>query len=265
MTNKQPVVMVFGGTDPTGGAGISADIAALSSLGCHCAPVVTAVTAQDSTEIKEFAAVPTEIVIAQARAVLEDMPIAAIKTGMLVDTEIISAVATICEDYPQLPLVVDPVLNAGDGTSLSNEDLEDAYRSLLIPRALLLTPNKPEAQQLAAQGDTLDACAAELLSLGCEWLLLTGSHDHTPNIVNRLYQAEGECKLFETKRLPHEYHGSGCTVASACAAGIAQGIHPFTAVEHALEYTRKTLEHSQRLGMGQNIPNRFFWSDASKS
>lgn len=264
MANNQPVVMVFGGTDPTGGAGISADIAAISSLGCHCAPVVTAVTAQDSTEVKEFASVPTDVVIAQARAVLEDMPIAAIKTGMLVDIEIISAVTTICEDYPHLPVIVDPVLNAGDGSSLSNEDLEDAYRSLLIPRALLLTPNKPEAQQLAPQADTLDACAAELLSLGCEWLLLTGSHDHTPNIVNRLYQAEGECKLFTTERLPHDYHGSGCTVASACAAGIAQGIHPFTAVEHALEYTRKTLEHGQRLGMGQYIPNRFYWSDANK-
>lgn len=264
MTNKQPVVMVFGGTDPTGGAGISADIAALSSLGCHCAPVITAITAQDTTEVKEFTAVPTDIVIAQARAVLEDIPVAAIKTGMLVDTEIISAITIICEDYPQIPVIVDPVLNASDGTSLSNDDLEDAYRNLLIPRALLITPNKPEAQQLANQGDTLDACAAELLSLGCEWLLLTGSHDHTPDIVNRLYQADGECKLFTTKRLPHHYHGSGCTLASACAAGIAQGIHLFTAVEHALEYTRKTLEHGQRLGMGQYIPNRFYWSDANK-
>lgn len=264
MTNKQPIVMVFGGTDPTGGAGISADIAALSSLGCHCSPVVTAVTAQDSTEVKEFAAVPTDVVIAQARAILEDMPVAAIKTGMLVDTEIISAVTTICEDYPQLPVIVDPVLNAGDGSSLSNDDLEDAYRSLLIPRALLVTPNKPEAQQLATQGDTIDACAAELLSLGCEWLLLTGSHDRTPNVVNRLYQASGECSVFETKRLPHNYHGSGCTLASACAAGLAQGIQPFTAVEHALDYTRKTLEHGQRMGMGQYIPNRFYWSDANK-
>ena len=256
--------MVFGGTDPTGGAGISADIAALSSLGCHCSPVVTAVTAQDTSEVKEFAAVPTDVVIAQARAILEDIPIAAIKTGMLVDTEIISAVTTICEDYPHIPVIVDPVLNASDGTSLSNDDLEDAYRSLLFPRALLVTPNKPEAQQLANQGDTIDACAAEILSFGCEWLLLTGSHDQTQNVVNRLYGTNGECKLFETKRLPHHYHGSGCTLASACAAGLAQGIHPFTAVEHALDYTRKTLEHGQRLGMGQYIPNRFYWSDANK-
>ena len=264
MTSKRPVVLVFGGTDPTGGAGISADIGALSSLGCHCAPVITAVTAQDTTEVKEFAAVPTDVVIAQARAILEDMPIAAIKTGMLVDTEIISAVTTICHDYPQIPVIVDPILNASDGTSLSNDDLGDAYRSLLLPHALLVTPNKPEAQELATQGDTLDACAAELLSLGCDMVLLTGTHDSTVDVVNRLYQANGDCKIFNTKRLPHNYHGSGCTLASACAAGLAQGIHPFTAIEHALEYTRKTLEQGYRLGMGQYLPNRFFWSDANK-
>src|SRR5439155_17625367 len=121
-----PVVLVFGGTDPTGGAGVFADCLTLASFGCHPTAVVTAVTAQDTTGIKQFSCVDTALVIAQARAVLEDMPVAAFKTGMLGNRRITSAVASIVHDYPNIPLIVDPVQTSGVGHSLTEESLDDA-------------------------------------------------------------------------------------------------------------------------------------------
>ena len=175
-----PVVLVFGGTDPTSGAGIQADALTLAALGCHPATVVTAVTAQDTVGVKQFATVETELVIAQARAVLEDMPVAAIKTGMLGSSAVMGAVAGILDDYPGIPLIIDPVQVSGRGDALADEPLDEALRVLLLPRARLVTPNSPEARVLAPDADTLDACAQELMALGCDYVLLTGTHEPTP-------------------------------------------------------------------------------------
>ena len=262
MSLTPPVVLVFGGSDPTGGAGLAADILTLASLGCHPAPVVTAVTAQDTTGVKQYLPMPTELVIAQARAVLEDMAIAAFKTGMLCNTGIVSAVASIVDDYGDIPLVVDPVqASGGTHEPLSDEPLEDALRVLLLPRATLVTPNTGEAKRLAPGGDTLDACAQELLSLGCDYVLITGTHDATPRVLNRLYGDKRLLDTFAFERLPHGYHGSGCTLASACAATLAHGLDPVVAVAQALEYTWQTLKHGFRAGMGQHLPNRLYRGD----
>lgn len=258
-----PVVMVFGGADPTGGAGIAADVLAITSLGCHAAPVVTAVTAQDTAEIKQYLAVPTEMVIAQARAVLEDMAVAAVKTGMLCNAALVSAVATIMDDYPHIPLIVDPVQASGNTQQpLTEESIEDPLRVLLLPRALLATPNTDEARNLAPGADTVDACAQELLSLGCEYVLITGTHDSTPRVINRLYSNKRLLDSFDYERLPQSYHGSGCTLASACAAVLAHGLDPANAVIQALDYTWDTLKHGHRLGMGQYVPDRLYWGRA---
>ena len=254
-----PVVLIFAGSDPTGGAGIAADCLTLASLGCHPAPVVTAVTAQDTTGIKQFACVETELVIAQARAVLEDMPVAAFKIGMLGNTATVSAVASIIEDYPDIPLVVDPVQLSDRGAALAEEPLDDALRTLLLPRATLATPNSREARALAPGADTLDACAQELMSLGCEYVLITGTHEPTPQVVNRLYGHRRLLETFTFERLPGDYHGSGCTLASACAGALAHGLEPIEAVREALHYTWNTLKHGLRLGMGQYLPDRIYW------
>src|SRR5581483_12186050 len=134
-----PVVLCFGVTDATGGAGLSADILTLASLGCHPAAVTTAVTAQDTTGVKQYVPMPSEIVIAQARAVLEDMPVAAFKTGMLGSIATVTAIAGVIRDYPQVPLVVDPVQTSGHGDALSDEPLDEALRVLLLPRTTLIT------------------------------------------------------------------------------------------------------------------------------
>lgn len=259
VTDQPPVVLCFGGTDPTAGAGLAADVLTLASLGCHPAIVVTAVTAQDTSGVKQYSAVPPELVIAQARAVLEDMAVTAFKTGMLCNSAIVSAVASIVDDYPQIPLIVDPVQASGHNDPLSEEPLDDALRVLLLPRALLVTPNSEEARRLAPGADTLDACAQELLSLGCEYVLITGTHDPTPQVLNRLYANKRLLDVFTFERLPHTYHGSGCTLASACAGALAHGLDPPNAIAQALHYTWNTLKHGRRLGMGQHLPDRLYW------
>ncbi len=254
-----PVVLVFAGSDPTGGAGLAADVLTLASLGCHPAPVVTALTAQDTSGIKQFEVVDPELVIAQARAVLEDMPVAAIKTGMLGAATTVAAIESILRDYPALPLIVDPVQASDRGDALSEEPLEEALRALLIPRALLVTPNSLEARALAPSADTLDACAQDLLSLGAQYVLITGTHEPTPKVENRLYGNRRLLDTFLFERLPGSYHGSGCTLAAACAAVLAHGLEPVNAITQALHFTHDCLRHAYRLGMGQLLPDRLYW------
>lgn len=252
--------MIFAGTDPTGGAGIVADIQTVSAFGCHPAPVVTAVTAQDTCGLKQFSSTATELVIAQARAVLEDMPVAAFKTGMLGNAANLAAVATIINDYPDIPLVVDPVLTTGAGEELSDQPLEDGYLNILLPKAILATPNSLEMKRLAVNADTPEACAQELMSLGCEHVLCTGSHEPTPEVVHHLFGHHRLLEAFTQQRLPHDYHGSGCTLAAAVAAALAQGFDILEAVRQSMDFTWKALAGGHQLGMGQYVPDRQFWT-----
>lgn len=261
MTSDKPIVLCFGGNDPTGGAGLAADILSLNSLGCHCAPVVTAITSQDTSGLKQFSAVDAPQLISQARAILEDMDVAAFKTGMLPTTEAVSAIAAIADEYANIPLVLDPVLTTGAGQELSEEPIEDALRSLLIPRANLITPNSLEACRLAREADTLGACAQSLLSLGAEYVLITGTHEKTKTVVNHLH-GHGLNKAYEVARLPGSYHGSGCTLAAACAAGLAHKMDIVDVVTHAIKYTEGSLKAGFKPGRGQAIPERLYWANA---
>lgn len=252
-----PVVMTFAGTDPSGGAGIQADIETLVSMGCHAAPVVTAVTVQDTNQLFEFQAMEATLVVEQARAALEDIPVAAFKLGMLGSVENIEAIHTVLMDYPDVPVVLDPLITAGGGGILSTDEIIDAMVNLLFPLTTVLTPNSEEARAFAPEADTLDACAQELLELGSEYLLITGTHENTPHVINNLY---GDGQLLESytwDRLPGAYHGSGCTLAAAIAGLLSQGLPPMTAIHEAQEFTWESLNHGYRIGMGQHIPNRW--------
>ncbi len=258
--HQVPVVMCLSGNDPTGGAGIQADIEAIVSMGCHPAPVITALTVQDSVNVKRFEAVAPGLLIEQARAVLEDMPVAAFKLGMLGSVENIEAVHSLLRDYPDAPVVLDPILRAGGGTALADEELAAAMAELLFPQTTLLTPNGDEARALAHEADTLDACAQELMGMGCEWVLISGGHEKEDELINRLYTNHRKVESFHWQRLPHAYHGSGCTLASSIAGLLAQGLEPFSAVHEAQEYTFEALKAGYRPGMGQHFPNRLFWA-----
>lgn len=260
MTNiTPPVVLCFSGADPTGGAGIQADIETISSHGCVAASIITAATVQDTVDVMSFSPMPSEIIVEQARAVLEDMPISAIKIGMVGSAEIAMAIHSILTDYSDIPVIYDPVFSTETNSSLSTEDLIDAARTLLLPITKILTPNIHEIHSLSPGSDTPAAAAMGLLETDVEYILLTGTHAKTPDVVHTLFCNNRELETFHNERLPHKYHGSGCTLASSIAAQIALGQEVLGAVRKGLDYTHKTLVHANRIGMGQYHPNRFFW------
>ena len=220
MSDLPPIVLVFAASDPSGGAGMQADIMTLSSLGCHPLSVVTAITIQDTMGVDDVSPVDAEWVADQARCVLEDMPVAAFKVGLLGSVEQIAAIAEVVSDYPEIPLVLDPVLASGRGDELVNDEMVHALRELLIPQTTILTPNSLEARRLAAddanEADNPDLaeCARRLIASGCEYVLITGTHENTPEVVNTLYGQSGVVRSDNWQRLPGSYHGSGCTLAA---------------------------------------------------
>lgn len=266
MTDSPPIVMVFAATDPTGGAGLQADIMTLASMGCHPVSVVTAITIQDTTGVDEVQPIDGEWVADQARCILEDMPVAAFKIGVLGSLEAIAAVAEVVSDYPEIPLILDPVLASGRGDELASEEMLAAIRELLIPQTTIITPNSIEARRLAAddsdENDNPDLaeCARRILESGCEYVLITGTHENTGEVTNTLYNSEGVVRSDSWPRLAGTYHGSGCTLASALAATIANGVDMQEAVRDAQEYTWQSLKLAFRPGMGQYIPDRLFWA-----
>ena len=259
-----PIVLAFAATDPSGGAGLQADVMTLASMGCHPLSVVTAITIQDTMGVEEVMALDAEWVADQARCVLEDMPVAAFKIGLLGSTENISAIAEVVSDYPEIPLVLDPVLASGRGDELVTDEMISALRELLIPQTTIITPNSIEARRLVQEDgeDDVDLaeCARRLLAMGCEYVLITGTHENTSQVVNTLYGQDGVVRTDNWERLAGSYHGSGCTLASAIAATIANGLSISDAVKDAQEYTWQTLKAAFRPGMGQHIPDRLFWA-----
>ncbi|TSA22154.1 MAG: bifunctional hydroxymethylpyrimidine kinase/phosphomethylpyrimidine kinase [Betaproteobacteria bacterium] len=265
MTSTPPIVLTFAATDPTGGAGLQADILTQTSLGCHALTVVTAITVQDTRGVEDFMVIDPEWIEDQARAILEDMPVAAFKIGMMGSPETVAVIAAIIADYPEIPLVLDPVLASGRGDDLATEETLDALCDLLLPQTTIITPNSVEARRLVEDDEDvsppdLDTCALRLLDMGCEFVLITGSHEHTPQVINTLYDEGRNAMSLPWDRLPHSYHGSGCTLASAIAALLAHGVDMATAVKDAQEYTYEALRNSFRPGMGQHIPDRLFWA-----
>lgn len=265
MPSQPPIVLTFAASDPTGGAGLQADLLTLASMGCHPLSVVTAITVQDTRGVEGVLAIDAEWVSDQARRLLEDMPVAAFKLGVLGSAENITAVAEIVSDYPDIPLVLDPVLASGRGDPLATDDMLDALRELLVPQASIVTPNSIEARRLAEDDDDteepgLDESARRLLALGSEYVLVTGTHETTAEVINKLYDDRGVVREDRWQRLPGSYHGSGCTLASAIAATLANGLEMAEAVREAQEYTWQALAGGFRPGMGQLLPDRFFWA-----
>lgn len=236
---------------------MQADIEALLMQDCHAAPVITALTVQDTCNVSDFRILDHDWVMAQARAVIGDMPVSAVKLGMLGSLEMVETVTEVLKLLPGVPLVCDPVLRAGGGGSLGQGDMPAALRTRLLPLCAIATPNLPEARLLAGLGEdaSADACA-EVLLHHCEHLLITGGHGDETDIHNRLYQRHGRHHDFTCPRLPGSYHGSGCTLASTLAGRLAQGQDLAGAVEFALDYTWRTLRDAEQPGQGQFVPRR---------
>jgi hydroxymethylpyrimidine/phosphomethylpyrimidine kinase len=259
-----PLVLTFAASDPSGGAGIQADLLTLASMGCHPLSVITAITVQDTLGVEAVQPLDADWVADQARCLLEDMPVDAFKIGALGSTENIAAIAEILSDYPNVPLVLDPVIASGRGDELASEEMLHALRELLLPQTTILTPNSMEARRLAGADDdeepTLAVCARRLIEAGAEYVLITGTHEPTPQVVNSLYSKGGVVRSDSWQRLSGTYHGSGCTLASAIAAMLANGLELSEAVREAQDYTWHALQKAFRPGMGQFLPDRLFWA-----
>jgi len=248
-------VLIVAGSDSGGGAGIQADIKTVTALGGYAATAITALTAQNTTGVFGVSPVPVDFVARQIELVLTDIGADCIKTGMLHSAAVIETVAAALDRHGAgLPRVVDPVMVAKGGAPLLEDDAQAALRAILLPGATVITPNLPEAAALL--GGAVDSAAAmaaaarDLRALGAEWVLLKGGHLDGDRIVDVLAGPDGVDR-FESPRIdtPHT-HGTGCTLASAVACGIAQGMAVPDAVRRARDYVHEAIRRAPGLGSG---------------
>ena len=252
MSSSLPAVLSFAASDPTCGAGLQADLLTLASLGCHPLSVVTGLTVQDTSGVEQLEAVAAGLVERQASRLLAEIKVAAFKLGVLGSEDNIRAIARVLAAHPRVPLVLDPVLASGRGDALASEAMIAALLELIVPRATIATPNSVEARRLGG--------AKRLLERGCRYVLVTGTHQASAEVINKLYDARGVVREDRWERLPGSYHGSGCTLASALASFLAKGLSVADAAREAQAYTWKALKAGFRPGRGQHLPNRFFAS-----
>ena len=267
MQQNYPKILTFAASDPSGGAGIQADIMTQTSLGCFPLSVITAFTVQDTQGVKTIQSVTASLVDHQARTLLDESEIDAIKCGVLGDIENIKVIAKIISDYPKIPVVIDPIIASGRGDSLiTDEGLEMMIR-LLFPVAEIITPNINEGSLIITKNlfDEIKEdqffIGKSLLEFGPKNILLTAAdHDlNSAKVKNILFNHSGSTVTYEYQRLLLKYHGSGCTLSSSIAAFIALGMTTEGAVAEAQDFTWQTLKYGLKNGRGQLIPNRFYW------
>ena len=254
MTDRIGRVLIIAGSDSGGGAGIQADIKTVTALGGYAATAVTAITVQNTLGVTDVRPLPADLVEAQARAVLDDIGADAIKIGMLGEAAVVEAVARVLDGARGLPAVIDPVMVAKGGAALLAAGAGAAVRDLLIPRAALLTPNAPEAAALTGleihTTDDLRRAGDVLLALGAAAVLMKGGHVDGPTVTDVLMTPAGET-TFEGPRIDTRHtHGTGCTLASACAAGLAEGRALEQAVARAWAYTAEAIRRAPGIGAG---------------
>lgn len=251
----RPVTLCFSGLDPSGGAGLQADIETIAALGGHAAVVCTALTVQDSQQVHGFEAVAPALIRQQAEAVLADLPVAAVKLGMLGAGAVAAVIAELLAAHPGLPVVLDPVLAANSGGNLAGDDLARGLFAL-FPQATVITPNTVEARRLSGETD-LDRAVAVLQARGARHVLLKGGHEPGPHLCNQLYGPAGLLAESRQPRLPGDFHGSGCTLAAALAAGLAAGLALPTALTRAEDFVARALRAADRpRPQGQFLPRR---------
>lgn len=251
---RVPNVLCCSGHDPTGGAGIQADIEAVAAQGAHALTLVTALTAQDTHNVQRVDAMPPEWLAQQGQLLLADCAIAAIKIGLLgVPAQLSVLVAFIRQS--QRPVVLDPILRAGGGTELVGNELAVQMRQQLFPLCTVLTPNAAEARRWTGERD-LDTAGQALLADGAQHVLITGGDEPGEISRNRWYTNGAPVRVFERARLPGHFHGAGCTLAAALAARLALGESVEAALIAAQAYVHETLRHARPIGGGRWLPRR---------
>jgi hydroxymethylpyrimidine/phosphomethylpyrimidine kinase len=257
----QARVLIIAGSDSGGGAGIQADIKTVTALGGYAATAITALTAQNTTGVYGVHGTPPDFIRQQIRLVLDDIGADAIKTGMLHSAAVIDVVCeAVAGCVERVPLVVDPVMVAKGGASLLDESAVATLKSRLIPQAAVITPNLPEAEVLTGRTirtmDDRRRAAADLLEFGCGAVLLKGGHSDDAMVTDVLAERDGSVTLFRSRRINTRHtHGTGCTLASGIATGLAQGLRLKDAVARARAYVLKALRTAPGLGAGHGPLN----------
>lgn len=255
MPSRLPTVLCLSGHDPVGGAGIHADIEAVAAQDGHALSLITALTVQDSRNVRRVIAVDAGILAEQLALLEQDCRIAAVKIGLLGDASQVAVIASLL-DRLRVPAVLDPVLRAGGGSNLVAEALQAALLNDLLPHVSLMTPNAAEARRLAPTADTLANCADALLARGCGHVLITGGDEPDDPVLNTWYRANGPPQRYTWPRLPENFHGAGCTLAAAIAAQLAAGACMADAIAQGQRWTQAALAQSRAVGQGRRIPYR---------
>lgn len=255
-TAKTAIGLTIAGSDSSGGAGIQADIKTFSALGVYGASAITALTAQNTRGVDEVMAVPPEFVLAQMRAVARDLSVGAIKIGMLATGEIVDAVATGLDEFPDVPVVLDPVMVATSGDLLLDEDAVGLLREKLVPRATIITPNLAEGaallgEPLESREQMLEGRAERLLALGPDAVLLTGGESMAETALDIFASPDGIQRIEAPRHETANTHGTGCTLSSAIAAELAKGECMDRAVKLAKVYVTASVIAADEIHVGQ--------------
>ena len=258
-TAPKPTVLSFNFHDATGASGIAADVESIVSQGCHASTVVTCLSVQDSQMVSSLIPIDEDIIIQSARAVLEDIPVVAIKIGLIGSEEGVQAIHEILLDYPDTPVIYDPMLVSSSGGGLTEDEVIETIRELLIPETTILTLNSLEAAMLIPEADNQNAMMQGLMDSGCEHILLSGRREPSEAVVNTLYHNYRIIEQFEWPRLSDEFYGAGCTLSASLAALLAQDLDFISAARESQNYCWQALKHASRYGMGQYQPSRFYW------
>jgi len=259
-------VLSFGCSDSLGAIGIQADLGSFAAMGCHGLTVITALLVGDTTEITEIEPIDAEILIDQARTILEDVPVAAFKLGIIGSVENVTAIAEIVSDYPEVPLIFDPFSSNMPDQGQETEDIFQAINELIIPQTTLLVASAAEISRLAEAwreptiDDTLTLDVQRLIELGCEYVFVMGTDITGNEITNCLYDQSGIIRRDSWPRLSGSFLGAGSTLSAAVTALIANGLAIQDAILEAQEFTNAALAHAQRFGMGKLVPDRYFWA-----
>ncbi len=259
LTHTKPAVMCFSGLDPSGGAGIQADIESFASLGCHVCPMITSLTAQNTENLIQSYPVDSTILEQQADIIINDFSIQWIKIGLMGSPAVIDTLVKIANNNTTLNIELDPILAAREAKQLAGQVQKEKITHQLLPLTFLVTPNSQEAHELAPEFKSLADCAKQILDTGCKHILITDCKPNTNSIVNQLWNHQGIVQEDEWPRLPDTYHGSGCTLSSAITACLAKHKTLLEAVTIGQSFAWKACQQGQPLGQGQLLPDRFYW------
>ncbi len=243
------------GLDPSGGAGIQADIQAITALGAHPLPVLTCLTVQDTCNVYSATAVDADLIRAQLERLEGDTAIHAVKTGALGNAKVVAVLLEFLARHPNLPLIVDPVIKAAGGGDLADLELIESMTRQLFNHAEVITPNGIELV-LLGHSDNEEQAARHILDAGCQSVLATGGHGEGPDIINTLYRGHTPPKHWAVERVGGEYHGTGCTLAASIAAGRAAGLSLEEAIEQAQRFVSAAIGRALAVGKGQPVPDR---------